>query len=100
MLLKHNSPFHKERLKQIREDKLNKGMPYNGYHFQADPDSRTLVAGRSLRITQAKLDNQHIEDFVWRTTENTAYLFTADEFLEFADMMDQWIEQCYQESWQ
>ena len=99
MLLKHNSPNALLRLRQRREEILRKGMPYNGYHFQADPSSMTLVAGRALRITQAKLANETIPDFTWRTTENAMYCFNADEFLEFADLMDQWVEERFQESW-
>ena len=99
MLLKHNSPRRIPYIKEQRNTALN-NFEYMGNTFQCDPTSLTLISGRALKITRQQLNNEPVENQVWRTTDNLFVTFTPNEFLEFAEKADAYVEQVYSQSWQ
>ena len=46
------------------------------------------------------LNNEQVENKVWRTTDNLFVIFTPNEFLDFAELADNYVEQVYSQSWQ
>ena len=99
MLLKHESPRRIPFIKEKRDRELRE-FEYNGSTFQVDPTSLTLISGRALKITRCQLNNERIGNQVWRTSDNQFVTFTPDDFLEFAEAVDEYVEQVYAESWQ
>ena len=99
MLLKHKSPRRIEYIKEQRNGALNNFEHMNST-FQCDPVSMILIAGRALKITRQQLNNEPIKNQVWRTADNLFVTFTPNEFLEFAEAADAYVEQVYSQSWQ
>ena len=101
MLLKHKSPRRIPLVKEQRaNDLLNFHYVPKNATFQCDPTSMTLIAGRALKITRCQLNNELVENQVWRTTDNLFVTFTPNEFLNFAEAADEYVEQVYNQSWQ
>jgi hypothetical protein len=60
----------------------------------------TLIAGRALKLTRCQLQGKEIPTQWWRSTDNVMVAFTAEQFLEFAEEADSYVEQVFAESWQ
>lgn len=95
MIIKHDSPTKKQRLKERRAQQLEAGFYYQGDTFQIDDRSRAAIAGRALRLMLGPA----IATVEWRTQDNRMVLFSSDEFLAFAQAVDAHIESLYQASW-
>lgn len=99
MIINHNSPLTSERCNQIRDSKLAEGFNWGGFIFQIDPKSLSLISGRTLRIITARIQNELVNDVQWMTKDNSIYTFTPDEFVSFAEAVDDHVDGIYKESW-
>ena len=103
MNINHNSPKRSERKRKHRASKVDAGFLFtvNGteYQFQTDPLARSNVTGRTAKITAQATFKIPVPDFQWRNEANDMVNFTAEQFLEFAIAMDEFVESQYQDSW-
>jgi hypothetical protein len=99
LIISHDSPTKNRRYNDLRTERIAAGFTWNGATFQINPNSILVITGRATRIINRQLQELGNPDFNWRTQDDQFYLFTAEEFLEFADAVDNHVESIYVESW-
>jgi hypothetical protein len=99
MIISHESPTKNKRYNAQRDSQIQSGFTWAGSTFQIDPSSILVIAGRAVKIIKRQLLEEAVPDFYWRTLDDQFYVFTATEFLEFADAVDAHVESIYAESW-
>lgn len=103
MKISHQSPDAKQRKAAFKDRQVSSGFKHMirgiEHEFQSDLLSRTNVTGRASKITAKRSLGQLVPDFEWRSTANDQVLFAADEFLEMAIAMDEFVEEQIKKGW-
>lgn len=94
MLIRHRVSDRRTQANTVRDAEIAAGFQWGGSVFQVDPGSRSAISARALRVSRTG------EGVAWRTADNADHLFSAEEFLEFADGVDAFIEFVMQKCWQ
>lgn len=93
MIIKHQTPNSKERLVEIRNNKLGQGLSYEGHLFQVDLDSHTAILNKAARVQLSPVN------VLWRDSNNNMVEFTTEEFIAFAVAVDDYVQSVLQEQW-
>ena len=100
MIITHSTPNRIQRANDFRDRKLEAGYLWGTHVFQIDSTSQGMITGRASKILSVKSRGEVCPDFFWRAMDDSLVLFTQDEFLAFAEEVDDYVESVYQESWQ
>jgi len=94
MIICHKAADRRAKAGALRDRRIADGFAYRGAIFQIDASSRLAIASRALTVARRPAE------VAWRTASNNSVLFSAAEFLSFADAVDAHVEGVMQESWQ
>lgn len=93
MLIQHSAVDRRAKANELRDAKFTAGYSWKGAVFQIDSASRGAIAARALKAYR------NPEPVTWRTIANEEYPFSAEDFLAFADAVDDYAESLVKECW-
>lgn len=94
MIIRHTALDRRALANAARDAEILAGFTWKTEVFQVDPESRSAIAARAMKVFRTG------EDVVWQSLANTGCLFSAQEFLEFSDGVEDFIEGVRQKCWQ
>ncbi len=97
------------RVNQIRDQKLNGGIVWNGEAYQTDEANRLNLVG-AMVSAQAALQAARFSlpegetlvlsrDFIWRTMDNKDIPMTAEEIAALGNAVNKHVSDCYRAAW-
>lgn len=93
MLIRHAAVDRRARANEMRDAALAGFYRWKGVDFQVDLASRAAISARALKVLR---NPQTVE---WRTALNENYVFSAEDFLAFADAVDTYVEGVMRRCW-
>lgn len=99
MNIHHKSPHASGRTAEWRGNTLEQPFPWEGSWFQVDTESQAGIARRALVVLKQVALGRETVSVKWRTQDNRFHTFTAEEFLAFAEAVDNHNETVMEAGW-
>lgn len=99
MNISHKSSKKSQYYSLWRDQQLAAGFEWNGARFQIDGESQRFIAAKALGLVKRELRGNNRDTITWRTQDNQFYTFEPDEFLDFAEAVEAYVENVLVQVW-